>query len=228
MSDSIFSSSNSDSLSTQPGSSDFPDDLYYEPANAVPTLNDCVKTILPFPDGSVWVFGDFGKGVARYHADGRFDLEFWKNIGAGFDRTVLDAAIGTDGKIWIVGSFNFFNGISCNRTARLLPDGTLDASFNCGTGFDEWAKTIHIQADGKAIIGGYFKEYNGTKHPHLIRLHPDGSVDGGFCTGSGFDYCVNTIRSGAEETLWIGGSFTSYQGKNAEYIIHLHSDGSRI
>jgi hypothetical protein len=61
--------------------------------------------------------------------------------------------------------------------ALLLPintyaqDGSLDTSFNIGTGANSDVFTTAIQSDGKIIIGGFFSSYNGTARNNIARLN---------------------------------------------------------
>ncbi len=56
------------------------------------------------------------------------------NYGYGADNEVQTVSSQIDGKIIIGGNFTTFNGSNRNRIARLNPDGSLDNSFNPGTG----------------------------------------------------------------------------------------------
>ena len=67
--------------------------------------------------------------------------------------------------------------------ARFHTDGTLDLSFNPGTGADNWVETISIQSDGKIIIGGYLTIYNGVTVNRIVRLNADGTIDPSFNMG---------------------------------------------
>ena len=60
-------------------------------------------------------------------------------------------------------------------------DGTLDTTFNPGTGADNLVFASKIQPDGKIIIGGNFTSYNGTPRNRIARLNTDvgGSTGGG-------------------------------------------------
>jgi GTPase SAR1 family protein len=40
-------------------------------------------------------------------------------------------------------------------------DGSIDNTFEIGTGFDNWVYTIQIQIDGKILVGGNFSSYDG-------------------------------------------------------------------
>jgi hypothetical protein len=52
-----------------------------------------------------------------------------------FDGPVNVLARQADGKLLVGGDFQTFNGRSRNGLARLLPDGSLDATFQVGSGF---------------------------------------------------------------------------------------------
>src|SRR5437867_3292553 len=98
---------------------------------------------------------------------GNLDPSF--DPGTGADDVVYAITLQPDGKIIIGGSFSHYNGISRNNIARLNPDGSLDASFDPGTGAENnnpgtthFVRAIALQPDRKIIIGGGFFSYNGT------------------------------------------------------------------
>lgn len=54
------------------------------------------------------------------------------------------------------GAGNSYNGTAINRLARLNADGSLDASFNSGSGPDWSIEKIVVQSNGKILIAGSF------------------------------------------------------------------------
>ena len=98
------------------------------------------------------------------------------NIGTGFNNTVRVINIQPDGKILVGGGFSTYNGTTRNRIIRLNSNGSIDTSFNIGTGFNGNVFTIDIQPDGKILVGGDFTTYNGTTSNRIIRLNPNGSI----------------------------------------------------
>lgn len=64
--------------------------------------------------------------------------------------------------------------------------GTLDPSFNPGTGFCSSfsgfgdVRAVALQSDGKLLVGGNFSSFNGVACPGLVRLQPNGAVDPAF------------------------------------------------
>jgi hypothetical protein len=70
--------------------------------------------------------------------------------------------IGTE-KLIISGGLTTINGVLINRIARLNSDGSVDAGFNVGTGFNDYTTDLHINIDNtKLYIGGNFTQFNGT------------------------------------------------------------------
>lgn len=108
-----------------------------------------------------------------------------------FNNTVSDIAVQPDGKIIVVGYFTKYKDVNANKVIRLNPDGTVDFTFNYGTGFSTNAnyeyeaetRVVKIQTDGKILIGGIFTNYNGTNRYSLLRLNIDGSLDLTFDSG---------------------------------------------
>ncbi|MDA3894000.1 MAG: T9SS type A sorting domain-containing protein [Salinivirgaceae bacterium] len=182
-------------------------------------------------DGKIIIGGDFTSynGTARNHiarlnADGTLDATF--NPGFGANGIVYTTAIQSDGKIIIGGYFSSYNGTTMNGIARLNADGTLDTSFNQGSGANYPVKSIAIQSDGKIIIGGDFTSYNGTDINRIARLNTDGTLDSTFAPGTGASYIINTTTIQSDGKIIIGGQFTYFNGIARNYIARLKTDGS--
>jgi uncharacterized delta-60 repeat protein len=126
-----------------------------------------VSAIALQSDGKILI----GGALARLNADGSPDVSF--NPGSGPNGTVLSVALQPDGKVVIGGSFTTVNGTNRNRIARLNANGSLDLSFNPGTGANAVVRTIALQADGNVLIGGDFTTVNGTVRPYVARLYAD-------------------------------------------------------
>ncbi len=101
-----------------------------------------------------------------------------------FNGLIRDLALQPDGKIVIVGAFTTVNGLPYKYIVRLNANGTIDDSFNIGTGFStyvnsnyKFASAVAIRPDGKILVGGDLMQYNGVYKNSLYLLNPDGSVD---------------------------------------------------
>jgi uncharacterized delta-60 repeat protein len=118
------------------------------------------------PDGKVLV-----GGYARLNADGSLDGSF--NPGTGANGIVASIIARSDGKVIIGGNFTTVNGTNRNRIARLNANGSLDSSFNPGTGADGIVRSIALQSDGNVLLGGDFFTVNGVWRPYVARLYGD-------------------------------------------------------
>jgi uncharacterized delta-60 repeat protein len=124
------------------------------------------------PDGKVLIGGYFG--IARLNANGSLDGSFNPKLapapGSGYLSSI---AVQPDGKMLIAGYFTAVNGTNRNNIARLNANGSLDSSFNPGTGADAQVSSIALQPDGKVLIGGDFTFVNGAVRPRVARLYGD-------------------------------------------------------
>lgn len=204
-------------------------------------FNNAVMSTAVQSDGKILAAGWFTsyQGTAqnriiRLNTDGSTDPSF--NTGTGFSGTgdvyVNTIALQADGKILAGGTFTSYNGIAQNRITRLNADGSLDTTFNAGSGFDTPAggfifiNTIAIQSDGKILAGGRFSSYNGIARSQIARLNPDGSLDS-FSPGSRFSSDINTIALQSDGKILVGGSFT-YSGNiiTQKNLVRLDTDGN--
>jgi uncharacterized delta-60 repeat protein len=194
-------------------------------------FNDVVRPIELQPDGKILVGGRFTEysGVSsnyiiRLNSDGSIDSSF--DIGTGFNSFVSTIALQTDGKILVGGEYNEYSGVSSNYIIRLNSDGSIDSSFDIGTGFNASVSTIALQTDGKILVGGAYNEYSGVSSDRIIRLNTDASVDNSFVIGTGFNGNVYTIALQPDGKILVGGDFTSYSGVSRNFIIRLNTNGS--
>ena len=194
-------------------------------------FNNTVITTVTQSDGKILVGGSFtsfnGTGanrIIRLNSNGSIDGDF--SYGSGFGDNVYTIAIQSDGKITVGGDFSGYNGTAVNNIVRLNSNGSIDNTFNIGTGFDNQVYTIAIQSDGKILVGGTFQVYNGTGTKRLIRLNTDGSIDNTFTTGDGCNSDINTIAIQSDGKILVGGDFSNYNETGINRIARLNSDGS--
>ncbi|TCZ63463.1 delta-60 repeat domain-containing protein [Flaviaesturariibacter aridisoli] len=141
--------------------------------------------------GRVYIGGDFTfyngtnnpcTGLAVLNADGSF-------YQGGFTgATVSSIAVQPNGRAIIAGTFTLVDNVARNGIARVLADGSLDASFDPGSGA-QGIFAVALQADGKAIIGGNFTSYNGTGRNRVARLQeylatPGSISPASYCAGA--------------------------------------------
>ena len=187
------------------------------------------------PDGKILIVGSFENfnettvnRIARLNADGLLDGTFTQGTGA--NNQVYSIAVQPDGKIVIGGEFDTYNGTTVNRIARLNADGTLDNSFNMGSGLAGGYPIVYsiaVQSDGKIVIGGAFTSYNGTPVNRIARLNADGTLDATFNpSGTGANSEIRSVAVQSDGKILIGGLFTGYNGSNVGRITRLNADGT--
>src|SRR5262245_33759517 len=89
-----------------------------------------------------------------FGAPGDVDLSF--DARSGVSDPVATVMAQPDGKILIGGSFTTVRNAVRNYIARLNNDGTVDETFNPGTGANGYVQSLALQADGKIVVGGEF------------------------------------------------------------------------
>ena len=101
---------------------------------------------------------------------GTLDATF--NPGTGANNLIWSVVYQPDGRVLIGGEFTSYNGTAMNRIARLNADGSLDVSFNPGTGANDPIRSVAYQP-GKVLISGFFTAYNGTARNRIARVNGD-------------------------------------------------------
>ena len=203
-------------------------DLTFNPGTG---FNNWVNQIAIQFDGKIIVAGSFTNfngstvgRIIRLDANGAADLSF--NVGTGFNSDVNSVVIQSDGKILVTGNFTTFNGTPANKIIRLNIDGSIDNSFDSGSGIDGSGSCIALQPDGKIIVSGTFTSYNGTLRKNIVRINSDGIVDNSFDPGSGFDDFVETIALQSDGKIIAAGGFTTFNGSPQNGVIRLNDDGT--
>jgi uncharacterized delta-60 repeat protein len=191
-----------------------------------------VDAIAVQPNGKIIIAGDFTSyrgvsrnSIARINADGTLDSTFDPGTGTGPDHRLYAIALQDDGKILIGGSFASYNETPRNGIARVNADGTLDTSFDPGTGVTGNVLAIALQ-NGKILIGGDFDSYNGTTRNYVARLDENGSLDTTFNPGTGPNDRVHSLACLPGDKVMIGGYFTEVDGTTLYHIARLNADGT--
>jgi uncharacterized delta-60 repeat protein len=170
------------------------------------------------------------RNIVKVLSNGQIDPTF--NIGTGFSGggsplpgSVRNILRQSDGKFICTGHFTNYNGNSVNRIVRLNSDGSIDNTFNIGTGFDQRVLNSVLQSDGKIICVGEFTDYDGNSVNSIVRLNPDGSIDNTFSIGNGFDDLARTLCLLSDNTLLVSGYFEQYDDyPNSDYLVRLFTE----
>jgi uncharacterized delta-60 repeat protein len=170
--------------------------------------------------------------IVRLNGDGTVDNSF--SPGTGADNTIDRILAQPDGKLLICGSFSNYNGSARSGIARLNADGSLDNTFDPGTGATgvaSWVTTMALQADGKVLIAGFFSSFNGNQANGFARINADGTFDAGFTIpningGTASSRAINDIDVLPDGKILIGGHFETVAGQASASVARLNSDGT--
>lgn len=172
-------------------------------------------------------------GIAHLNFNGTLDnTQFLP--GSGADGTVTAIAIQPNGQILAAGNFTTFNNTNRNCLVRLNPDGSVDPTFDPGTGaldeYDPGSTSINclsLQPNGQIVIGGDFTTYGGVGRNYIARLNANGTLDTSFDPGNGANDVVNAVAVDTNGLVLVVGAFTQLGALGTSAgIARLNSDGS--
>lgn len=242
------------------GANNYYNGTYNEDFIYISTLyNGSVNAIVVQADGKILVGGAFqtfngvpGNDFVRLNSDGSVDIAFI--VGLGFQGYQVDEntlsyhlvngsvrkiAIQSDGKIIVGGGFRTYNNVARSRIARLNTDGSIDPTFDPGTGVNEvnyydtpFIYDMTILNDGRIIVVGSFIIYNGFASGRIARINSDGSFDPTFNSGTGFGISFYPSNYGLAMSIQsngkivVGGVFDNYNGNTGNRITRLNADGT--
>ena len=164
--------------------------------------------------------------IARLTTIGSYDLSLLD--GSGFTGASVNAiAMQADGSFVIGGGFTAYDGFPCGNIVRVASNGWQDWSYDPGgVGADAAVEDIVLQADGKAVVVGYFISVGGVIARRVVRLLTTGEVDPTFSTGTGPDAQVTDVALTSGGKVMIAGFFTNVNGSSAPRFARLNSNGS--
>ena len=145
----------------------------------------------------------------KMHAQsaGTYDPSF---MSVDIDQNIRVLLPQEDGKILVGGSFNSIQGAPIQYLTRLNSDGTLDNTFQTGTGPNGVPYCLLPFGADKYFIAGLFTEYDGVPMNRIALINNDGSLDMSFSSPTGLNGAVLSVCYSYDQTrLLIGGAFTS-------------------
>jgi uncharacterized delta-60 repeat protein len=171
------------------------------------STDDLIWDVARQPDGKLVIAGWFQNVagqprplLARLIANGSLDAGF--DPGAGFGdsfngfQELTSVAVQSNGRIIVGGFFDSYQGATHNSLVGLRPDGSIDDTFDVGTGIASsghlfFPDVIHpgrvanlaLQPDGKLVVVGSWVYVNGVFAPGAVRLNSDGALDPAFRLG---------------------------------------------
>lgn len=134
--------------------------------------------------GDLYVGGKFKtydgnaiSGLMRLNSDGSLDSSF--NVGEGFDESVTQILSANDGSgdIYVVSGSTTYQGEDIGGVVRINSNGSIDAGFDVGSGFNLPPTSIALAKDGSGdlFVGGNFSSYNGESAKGVVKLRSNGT-----------------------------------------------------
>jgi uncharacterized delta-60 repeat protein len=194
--------------------------------------NGNVYLIRQLSDGKILIGGQFttyngapANQLARLNSNGTLDTTF--SSGLGISGLLISDAIEDNGKIIIVGEFGSYHGIPRNSIARLNMDGSLDNSFDPGSGAMNIEKIL--KQDDKFLVTGLFQTYDGNNSRSIARINSDGSFDETFLalgTEPSFNVAISDAIIQPDGKIFVVGNFSTINGVVRNKVARLNADGS--
>lgn len=194
--------------------------------------DNAINSVVVQSDGKIIIAGTFANyngtarnRVARLTSTGGLDAAF--DPGSGPDNTINVAAVQSDGRVLIGGTFTTFGGTARRQLARLTTTGTLDATFTPDiiTQASAVVNSIAIQSNGMIVIGGFFT-VNGSSASHFDRLNANGTLDNTLVRGSGADNTINVVAIKSDGSFVLAGAFQSFASTFKINVAQVLSDGN--
>lgn len=130
-----------------------------------------------------------------------------------------------DGRILLAGSFSNVLGSPRKFIARLLPDLTLDTSFDPGQSANSSITQMQPAPNGGVYIYGDFSTVAGSPRNDVARLTASGALDAAFDTGTDWTFAKG-IAVQPDGKLIIYGNFQTFFSSPRDYLARLNLDGS--
>jgi uncharacterized delta-60 repeat protein len=155
--------------------------------------------------------------LLRFNSDLTSDTDF--NNKVSFNDLVSDVKV-FNNKIYVCGSFTSVNDTIKNNIVRLKINGSIDNSFDVGSGSSDAIYSLTIQPDGKILLGRtYINTFNGSAFHGMIRLGANGSIDR--------DFIPPYLLSPTSDISIIGNSIfvVASMSGTGFYLYKLNTDG---
>ncbi|QIL40034.1 DUF5008 domain-containing protein [Pedobacter sp. HDW13] len=172
--------------------------------------------------------------ILRFNLDGSLDKTYRFNTGTNKGNVSangpIDTYMHTDAanleKLMVFGNFNTFDGQPAVRILRLAANGTVDQSFNPGSGVDNGIGSLTYNATThKYLITGTFTRYNGKPANGMALINEDGSLDESFSARAfegGYPGFARQITGGL---IVVGGGFKKYNNVTRNGFMVLTAAG---
>jgi len=195
---------------------------------------DRIYSVAAATDGS----GDMFTYLVKKNSSGTYDTYFVRlNSDGSMDANFTAPVIGTANQVislyaivpTVDGSGDVYLGghYTGSRLVRINSDGSRDIGL-FGPISTVYSITLATDGSGDIYAGGYGIDSEGLSYGTVVRFNSDGSLDNDFSVGNGFNRSVESIALAPDGSgdIYVGGSFTDYNGSPSNRIARLNDDGS--
>ncbi len=161
--------------------------------------------------------------VTRLKANGSPDPAFDSRVLLFGNSNIAALVLQPDGKILVGGTLIGSNNLS-KSLVRLIPDGSLDGTFNFSTLISGFGGSIALQTDGKILLN--------VPNTYIARLTSNGAVDSTFSpsfklttTAGKSGPTVQSVALQADGQILIAGDFNGVNGLTSRSLARLGNDG---
>lgn len=194
-----------------------------------PGANDAVEALVLQTDQRILVGGEFttiggcsNSFLARLNSDGSVDASF--NPAGQTDGAISSLLQQPDRKVLVGGSFGRLLGHAQPALARLLAEGSVDATFDASATFSTNTTifSLALQDDGRLLVGYLALDENLS---HVVRVNTNGALDPTFvCTNQITGY-VFALLPQADGSVLLGGNLLGIVGSTNYALFRLGQDG---
>jgi uncharacterized delta-60 repeat protein len=182
-------------------------------------------------------------GMARVTSSGTIDFGFYSysagtnvnnrfSTGSTFSQVASHPTcikIKSNDKILVGGAFtNWNNQIDQFKfIMQFNADGSRDTGWTYPSFLSGAVLDIETQSDGKVIAVGAFQSYGISTVNRIIRYGTNGVRDTAFNSGgAGFNNNASKIFVLSDDSMFVSGAFTTYNGVSANRIVKLTANGA--
>jgi uncharacterized delta-60 repeat protein len=174
--------------------------------------------------------GNSSANLLRLKSDGSFDPDFTAGNAArnGLNGDVYSIAVQADGRVLVAGIFDAVGTATNGGLVRLATNGLYDSTFNPPLGLYAAGDMVKVLGNGQILFGGRYLSFSPSYNDSMVvRLNPDGSVDGGFSTNA---VVVNDRILALDVTqdghVLVAGSFNKVNGMVSRGVTTLNANGT--
>jgi len=175
------------------------------------------------------------RSVALLNLDGTLDESFRFSGGKalaganGSTNAYYHSSGALKGKTVIFGSFTSFDGETVGSIVRLNADGTIDKTFNVGSGASFGINNVNYNEKlGKYIITGAFKTFNNVASLGMVMLNANGSIDTNFKVKSFGDGTPIYALQMDDGLIAVSGIFKIYNNISRSNFLIMDSSGELV